>query len=72
MIPSPTEPITKLLNRDRSPFSKQTDLSSPSGFRVNFETFIFWVCLYVSDSLLGSFQAGSGCYNREHVDGVFY
>lgn len=58
MIPSPTEPITKLLNRDRSPFSKQTDLSSLSGFRVNFETFYFLGMLgHVSDSLFGSFQA---------------
>ena len=60
MIPSLTEPITKLLNRDRSPFSsrpKQTDFSSPSS--AEFSTFIFsGVCCCVC-SLLGSFQRSS-------------
>lgn len=55
MIPSLTEPITKLLNRDRSPFSSRPEPDRFLLLRVSAEFFFFF---FFSDVLLCVFVVG--------------
>lgn len=55
MIPSLTEPITKLLNRDRSPFSSRPEPDRFLLLRVSAEFFFFF---FFSDVLLRVFVVG--------------
>ena len=78
MIPSLTEPITKLLNRDRSPFSSRPEPDRFLLLRVSAEfLFLFFfsritvcICCWDRDPWRG--KSIWGYYNREHVDGFFY